>query len=49
MKISSLLITVLFVITLAVTITGCTYEKHYYGEEKMIDEGVVVREHYIVE
>ncbi len=34
---------------LAVTIAGCTYHEHYYGEERMIDEGVVVREGYIVE
>jgi len=34
---------------MALYITGCTYHEHYQGEETMVDEGVVVREHYIVE
>lgn len=33
----------------AVAITGCTYHEHYYGEERMVDEGIVVQEEYIVE
>lgn len=33
----------------ALFITGCTYHEHYQGTEKIIDEGVVVREHYVVE
>lgn len=43
----------LFLLTLltalyAACIVGCTYNEHYYGEEKMLDEGVVVDEHYVV-
>ena len=33
----------------ALFITGCAYHEHYQGTETMIDEGVVVREHYVVE
>jgi hypothetical protein len=32
-----------------VALMGCTYEKHYYGKEEAASEGVVVREHYVVE
>ena len=34
---------------MAVSIIGCTYHDHYYGQEEMVDEGVVVQERYVVE
>ncbi|MCD6460836.1 hypothetical protein J7L67_09255 [bacterium] len=34
---------------LGISIAGCTYNEHYYGQEHMVDEGVVVQEKYVVE
>ena len=49
MKLRTVLLTLFVATVLCAGITGCTYHKHYYGTETMIDEGVVVDEHYVVQ
>ena len=48
-KIISIFIMITVCAMLTLSIIGCSYHDHYYGQEKMVDEGVVVRERYVVE
>lgn len=49
MKLRTSLLMLFVATVVCVTIMGCTYHEHYHGSETMVDEGVVVREHYVVE
>jgi len=50
MKLHSMILLLFVTVVFTISITGCSYHEHYNGsEEKIVDEGVVVRERYIVE
>ncbi len=49
MKTIKILVLTVVVGGLVLSVSGCTYNKHYTGTEKIIDDGVVIREHYVVE
>ncbi|MDX9702039.1 MAG: hypothetical protein RBU23_03240 [Candidatus Auribacterota bacterium] len=51
MKTTSLngLLIILAGILMAVAVAGCTYHEHYHGTSRIVDEGVVVSEGYVVQ
>jgi len=48
-KIFSIFVMTAVCAVFTVSIIGCSYHEHYHGQEKMVDEGVVVQERYVVE